>query len=464
MDLIFFHYQIKKDRKSPAESICNLELYKNEITIEFKSSFNLNYNRYGKKKHVVFEHGFILCLDSGDITTSYRIINDNLTDDKMFKNCYIQKKNNFKNLFELTESGFIRGEKRLKFWGVKYDRQTKQMITLLKNILYKNFNNNFNIEKDWDNKFVINPLFDLLVDYHLDKKGIKGHDNVYFDIQNDYPKKRYLGKNDNKFLPAVLDSYGIKSKYLISELNKQIGKHINISTLNYICKLFGENCVDYIRQIPWSNHCYDLPPTKKTHELKNEAEKKCLVDIFNKWEKETLKSDSLIYNLHKLFSLRKLIEEKGVKLKFKAKNDHEFESIMEIWSSIKLHFARGFKVKYDFSNEFINEVEEKIKVGDEIYNPKILISEEDFRVEGFLMKNCMSKQFPHGALYIYISLSNNKRRINLQYRKGNLVQSFGKANTPVNEYFFDAIEVLNNRMKKYKDMEWKKEKYDFLMN
>lgn len=463
MDLIFSHNQSKKDRKSDAKSICNLELYQYHNTLEYRAIFDFDYHRYGKKKHVRFEHGFILHIENGDINISYRIVNDNLTDDKMFRNCYVQKKNNFKNLFELTENGFIRGEKRHKFWGVRYIRKTESMISLIKKILNENFNNDYNKDKTYD-KFTINPLFDLLVDYHLDRKNIRGHDNVYFDIQNDYPKKRFLEKNDYKFLPALLDSYGIKSKYLISELNKHSGKNINISTLNYYCKLFGENHIDYIRQIPWINHCYDLPPSKKLHELKNETEKNCLVSVFNKWEKETLKSDSLIYNLYKIFSLRKLIEDRGVELKFKAKNDHEFESTMENWLGIKLHFARGFKVKYDFTSEFIKEIEDKIVIGDKTFDPKILISEEDFRVEGFLMKNCMSKQFPNGALYIYISLTNNKKRINLQYRKGNLVQSYGKANTPVVEHFFDAIEVLNVRMKKYKDLEWKKEKYDFLMN
>mgnify|MGYP003704568665 CR=1 FL=1 len=59
-------------------------------------------------------------------------------------------------------------------------------------------------------------IYEILIDYHLDKKNIKGHNNVYFDIQNNYPKKKWLNQNDNKFLPAILDSYG---KIYLLEVN-----------------------------------------------------------------------------------------------------------------------------------------------------------------------------------------------------------------------------------------------------
>ena len=96
-------------------------------------------------------------------------------------------------------------------------------------------------------------------------KGIKGHDGVYDDIQTEYPKKKWLIKNDYKFLPSILDSYGIKSKYLIGELNKNFSRKIQIGSLNYLCKLFGENYIDYLKQINWDRHCYENVPNKKLH-------------------------------------------------------------------------------------------------------------------------------------------------------------------------------------------------------
>lgn len=365
-------------------------------------------------------------------------------------------------LLDLTENGFIRGEKRINYWGVKYNRQVESMINMVFEIIKPRFKSDFNINKNYIEKHTINPLYDMFVDYHLDVKKIKAHDGVYFDIKNEYPKKKWLVKNDYKFLPSVLDSYGIKSKYLIGELNKLSGKPINISTLNYICKLFGSGYLDYLKKIKWENHCYDLMPNKKLHELKNDSEKSCMVSVINKWETETLKSDSFVYSINRLLSIREVLKEKGVDLRFKARNDHDFENLMEQWSSTKLHFARGYKVKYVMPNDFIESIEQEIEIGDEVYKPKLILSEEEFRLEGFTMKNCMSKQFSHGAIYVYVSLQHKRKRINLQYRKGKLNQSYGKANTPVTPIFNKAIEVLTKRFETYSNIEWRKEKYDFL--
>lgn len=464
MDLIFKHSQEKKDKKLSSNSNCDIKLYRNESELIFFAVYEFDYHRYGNKKHVTFEHGFNLNIKSGDVQTTYRILNDGLTEEKMFRNSYLKKKNDFKMFLELTENGFIRGEKRINYWGVKYNRQVESMINLIFKIISPHFKNDFHKSKNYIEKPVINPLYDMIVDYHLDIKKIKSHDGVYYDIKNEYPKKKWLIKNDYKFLPSVLDSYGIKSKYLIGELNKLSGKPINISTLNYICKLFGNSYLDYLKRIKWENHCYDSTPNKKIHELKNDSEKNCMVNVINKWESETLKTDSFVYSVNKLLSIRETLNVKGVDLRFKARNDHDFDNLMEQWMGIKIHFARGFKVKYVMPNDFIETIEEEIIIGEERYNPKLILSEEDFRLEGFTMKNCMSKQFSHGAIYIYVSLQHKRKRVNLQYRKGRLNQSYGKANTPVTPIFNEAIEVLTKRFERYNNIEWRKEKYDFLNN
>jgi hypothetical protein len=76
----------------------------------------------------------------------------------------------------------------------------------------------------------------------------------------------------------------------------------------------------------------------------------------------------------------------------------------------------------------------------------------------------MSNQFGVANLYIHISLCLGKKRINLQYRRGVLNQSKGKANTNTPKEFKEAIEVLNQRMNKYKDVSPKKVSYDFISN
>jgi hypothetical protein len=467
MDLLFSHAQQKKDKnRKRDESVCEclLRLHKCNDELTYEGIFDFDYDRYGTPRHITFEHNLVINLTTGDFLIKYKIKNNLNVDANMFRNTDREKKNDFKLLFDLIENGIIRGEKRKGYWGVKYERAVDTVSKILKNKIQANFKSQFLKEKNHNLKPFYNTIYDMIVDYHLDKKGIKGHDAVYYDIQNDYPKKKWLEKNDYKFLPSVLDYYGIKSKYLIKELSQDV-RQIQISTLNYFCKLFGDNHVEYLKKFNWESHCYDVSPNKKIHYLKNDSEKEFLIKVIKNWETDSVKTDSLIYNLNKLLTIRELLEQRGMEnLKFKAKNDLDFDNLMETWAGYKLHFARGYKVRYVYPNDVIKEIEEDIVVGDLIFKPKMLLTEEDFRVEGFNMKNCMAKQFLHGAIYSFVGLQHKRRRINLQYRKGNLVQSYGKANTAVLPLFEEATLILNQRFKKYINLSWNKEKYDFITN
>jgi len=464
MDLLFSYSQQKKDKnRKRDESIseCLIRLHKHNDELTYEGIFDFDYDRYGTPRHVTFEHNLIVNLITGDVSVKYKIKNNLNIDEKMFRSTDQDKKNDFKLLFDLVENGIARGEKRRGYWGVKYERSVDKICDIFVQQIQPKFKSQFLKDKDYKLKPFYNTIYDMLVDYHLDIKGIKGHNAVYYDIQNDYPKKKWLEKNDYKFLPSVLDHYGIKSKYLIKELSHNV-RQIQITTLNYFCKLFGDNHIEYLKKFTWESHCYDTPPNKKLHYLKNESEKEFMIKVINDWEVDTIKTDSLVYTLNKLFSIRDLLEQKGLNLKFKAKNDIEFDNIMEMWSGLKLHFARGYKVRYLIDEDFVKEIEEDIVIDGLVFKPKILLTEDDFRIEGFNMKNCMSKQFAHGVIYIFASLQYKRKRINLQYRKGNLIQSYGKANTPVIEIFEEATNILTSRFKKYPTIEWKKDKYDFI--
>lgn len=461
MDLLFSHDQEKKE-KGFNQSRCNLKLYHNDDGIVYTASFDLDYRRYGEKRHITFEHQLTIYTKTGDIEVLYKIINEGITQEEMFRNIVKNKKNDFKLLLDLTESGFINGEKKMGYWGVKYERAIEKIYNTIYGILHQKLKSNYYKEKNYKDKYVVNQLFDLLVDFHLDKKGIKGHNSVYLNIQTEYPKKKWLEKNDYKFLPSILDNYGIKSKYLVGELNEIHNKPIQISSINYVCKLFGENYIDYLKKVPWKEHCYDIPPNKKIHPLKSENEKKFMVEIMNKWEKDKIYGDSFIYSINKLLSIRDHLEPLGYILKFDAKNDREFENISEMWNGYKTHLTRGYKLKYVIDPNFQSFIEEDIIIDSEVFKPKLLLTEEQYRMEGYIMKNCMAKQFTHGAVYLYVSLQNKRKRINLQYHKGGMVQSFGRANITTPEIFYDAIMILNSRFGYFPAIEWQRMKYDFI--
>ena len=463
MDLLFNHHQDKRHKDDKTHSYCDLKLYRFDNLIHYIAEFCFSYDRYGSQKILSVNHGLTIDIKNGDLTCSYQIINKSPSSNVFGFSKNNRIKNKFDRVFEITDSGFYNGEKRKNFWGVKYDKVTSEIFNIILNNLSQEIKSEFLKGKDYINKPVINPLFDLLVDFHLDKKKIKSHDSVYFSIQREYPKIKWLRLNEYKFLPSVLDSYGIKTKYLIGEVNKNETNDINIRSVSYLCKLFGENYVDYLKQIDWVTHCCTSTSNKKYHQLKNESEKKFMIKLINNWEKDTIQNNNLLEMINELLSIREFLETKNINLKFNAKNDVEFELIHKQWENMKLHFKKGYRIRYSMPSDFINEIEKDIIIDGLVFKPTILKTEEDYNMEGFVMKNCMGKQFINGLIHIYISLTHKRKRINLQYRKGNLLQSYGKANTPVDIFFNESVKILNKRMLEYSDIQWVKEKYDFIV-
>lgn len=436
---------------------------KNDEVIHFNSWYNFQYMRYGESKNITHSYYFSLNIKNGDIRTIYRLHPGNMSETKeMFRTTFRDKKNDFKLLNDCIEDGLINGEKRKGYWGTRYDKAIDRVFSIFEEYLKPSFKSEFYKNKDHRLKYNESPIYDLIVDYHLDLKGIKAHDRIYGDIMEDYPKRKWLIKNDYKFLPAVLDSYGIKSKYLIGELNS-CTEVCNIKSVNFLCKLFGDNYMDYIKQSNWKAHCYVLPYNRKIHTLKNDSEKKCLVSLMSDWQKKSVRVDSLVYSLNRLLTTRVFLESKGITdLKFKTKSTHTFDYTMETWSGMKQHMSKGYRLKYDIPESFIDLIEEPIKIDNQLFIPRILQSEDDFRIEGHKMKNCMSQQFTNGILYTYVSLQCGRKTINLQYRKGELSQMYGKANTVVDESFKPAVQILTHRFEKEPIVSWKRVKFDLI--
>ena len=70
------------------------------------------------------------------------------------------------------------------------------------------------------------------------------------------------------------------------------------------------------------------------------------------------------------------------------------------------------------SFEILEDIESPIIIDEKVYIPKLILSEDEFTLEGAKMKNCMSKQFLHGSIYLYVSLSLGNRRINIHFNRG----------------------------------------------
>jgi hypothetical protein len=313
MERIFNHTQLRKTDKGKCYEKCDISIYYADDTLMMESEYTFTYrrpndndlNEFTLSREVETVRKFNLDLKTSNFTvynhTHTKGFFGDLKSAKPKTN-----KNRFDLLAEMTSFGFYKGGKE-KGWGVRFNRKIEEAWSIMSEIIQPRIKNDYLKTKGY-NKVEVDPMFDMVVDFHLDCKNIKGHDLVYLDIQNDYPKQKFLKVNDRKFIPSVLDGYNIKTRQYVSTLtNNDEGMPIIIKTLNYFSKLYGENYIDYMNKVDWHLHCYRVPPTNKTHPLKNEREKKNMLKTMINWERDGLNTDSLVHSLYDLLNLREMI-------------------------------------------------------------------------------------------------------------------------------------------------------------
>ena len=120
MDILASYTQSKYDKQNKTKSAltsCDVQLSQDNNKVYLNGTFVLNYSYYNKPRHLTLKHEIAVDLISGDIDIIYEIQNVNITKDKFFKDNIKQKKNDFKQILESLENGFVKGEKRKNFWG-----------------------------------------------------------------------------------------------------------------------------------------------------------------------------------------------------------------------------------------------------------------------------------------------------------------------------------------------------------
>lgn len=436
-----FKETIIKNKKNQYSEF-NCIIFKTETTLEININHKFIFTKYNTAFNDDFKVDLKIDIIKGDffIDKEMKGIKNSTT---------LKRKNSFLTLSDVSEDTLLYGYRNEKFWGKKYrniinkifDRIEEELLTYFNGTSSYIVNNN------------ITKLYKVITDYHLYKKNIKPHDGVYFTILFDYPTKKHLKNNDNKFLQSVLESYNIKNKYFISEINKNSNKNINIRTLKYITCLLGDNYIDLIKNIDFITLCESKLRFKKFHYLLTHSEKKCVINLINNMSLK--KEDDIINKVYKLLDLREFLLSKNLPIKIRNNEFDNFNNIYESWISYKKIFNRGYILKYDHMEEFITEVEEPIIFNDVEYKVSLLKSELDFRNEGIIMKNCLNTHFNSGLFYLYFTITDNNKRINVQIKKNKIDSMYGKANSQVTGDFIDVSELLLNKCLKYQKMTWK---------
>ena len=439
--------QEKVNKKSGGRETCEIKLSSDEDQIVYNGSFfseKLTCKGQVRKKTY---HELIINKNTGDLFIS---INTDL-------NASVEhKKNDFRSIYNLFNKGF--GFNKVNIWGRKYKKLTEQFFLCLKRELENHICDDYILNKEYYS-LTISPLYLIVVDFHLSKNNIKFHNKVYADICDEYPKKKWLKLNNNKFLPAVLDSYRIKTKYFIGKLSDP-DVNVSIKSVVYICRLLGDNYIDHIKKFDWMSACSTNLILKKFHTANNESEINSIISFLN-WKDEDGNPElQPIDKLYNIFTLRDYLEARGYFFKLKFRTPDDIDLIIKSCTLFKKQISLGYILKYDIPEPVIEQLESEIIIDGVCFKPKVLLSESDFVMEGIKMKNCMAKQFFHGSIYLYISIASKNERINVQYQKGKLIQSYGKANTPVKEgNFKTALSIMSKRVVKFSGLSWRKEKF-----
>lgn len=463
METLFKYHDECKSKVGDLRGSCDLLLTREGDKITYTGEFKFLYPRkyISKASNFLYQHSFEIDLKICTYTTSYLMSNDSPVQGKTRK----IKKNNFKGLAETISRGLMYGESRMNYWGSKYKYETRKLTNIIEKILRPRFKSPYYKNKKLEYEAYYPKLYILLVDFFLDYHNIKGHDNVYYHIENHKPQKKYLKVNDGKFLPSVLESLKIKNKYFVGVLSSS-KNNINILSLNYMCKIFGANYINYIKQIPWPELCsIHIPTNKKAYELKNNIEKQNLVELCNDWKRkddERISSFTFLYNISSLLTIRHKLEQKGLDLKFTARTRDEFEKMEMEWNLHYQYFQRGYKLRYVYPEDFLSHVEQPIVIDGQKFKVRLLQTEDEFKLEGIRMKNCMSNQFNNGIILNFFYMEHNRKRINVSFQRGQTNQAYGKSNSTLPEIFAAPIKVLSEKLQAYKDIKWYREKYDII--
>jgi hypothetical protein len=328
---------------------------------------------------------------------------------------------------------------------------------------------------DYDVRTFQQRLFDSIVKKFVEVKKIKVHNNYEPLLVNWYPTKKFLKRNGNKLIAAILDKVNLKSKYSIKFLHQH--PHINFAFFIKICKLFGEDWVRYVPNInkdffigttfKTSNSIFSDPIDKKipfNPYVLTDNEKSRLVKLCNdhvKKDHPLITSENIILDMYDHFNMLFRVKPYYPDWEFKGQTLELFRQEHVELSKIERLIKKGTSIIYTFNQEMVDNIEEPIIVTHPesttpvtLY-PVILKREEEYIEEGAHMHHCVAS-YANTDTSIVISLRQESKvgdeRVTSEYKTntGQCVQSRYFCNDAPPEIFHTGLIVLENRVQFWK--------------
>lgn len=305
-----------------------------------------------------------------------------------------------------------------------------------------------------------------------------------------YPTKKFLKKNDNKLVAAILDRIGIKSKSTIRLLHKF--PKTDISRLILLARYFGyvdlHKYIHNINERYWSIekekdiHGDDTPifyaiDNKHIYDIKD-SEKSCLLKLINEFIEEMVNNTSRYserntviigtslvrsqfssFNDHldMLIKIRKHLPD----IEMRATNLADFHREHLELAKLDRAIKKGYSVKYIFEERLIKLIENPIKIKNEnneiigTFYPVLLKIDAEYTEEGEHMHHCVAS-YADKEKSIIVSLREDSpignERVTCEYDtwdKG-CVQEKYFCNAKPPERFESALVILQDRILSFK--------------
>lgn len=289
---------------------------------------------------------------------------------------------------------------------------------------------------------------------YLKLNNIKYPDS-FFNYVNLYFKKSDLKPFKMNLVNYVMSLYDLKGDNIRKILNS-----VNNFIIYDVVTLYRVLGVDYFNKITnlsifasieqpsyWMEY-YSAFNRINGLELTN-IERGRLVNIIN----EFTYSEQLT-TIFDHIDFKQQLKKYEVNVKVKSKNYHDFVVEHEEWSKLLISYRSGTIVRFYGDDSHL--IEEPIKLGDDIFYPKLLTNSSDYEEESRNQRNCV-RTYSEKPYCMIISLrkgdmlSEQRLTIEYQFRRNEIVrvQTKERFNMEVKNEWLEVIEILDSMVSEY---------------
>lgn len=338
-------------------------------------------------------------------------------------------------------------------------------------------------------------IIDLLGTLFIKIKNIKVPNNYTYYLHKWYPTQKYLKKNENKLIAAILDRLNLKTKSFIKLFHDH--PNVNIGNLITLSKLFGYNDLHkYItnldkRYYVGENLIKDTTNNIGRVFMNDQMSYQQLHDYYHYYLTNNEKS-RLLKLLNSVFTSkeeligRRTIEEQLRQIvdhviminkirefiptiEFKAQHIKDFHHEHIEYSKIERSIQKGYSIEYTFEQRLIDHIEEVIHspagfwsdhpggeshytpLAEQMFYPVILKTDGEYTEEGSHMHHCVAS-YADREMSLIVSIREGgiygRERVTCEFntRTKDLVQAKYFCNAAPPKNFEHAIEKIVHRI------------------